>query len=172
MTTKPPLPAKEGRLARNIRAIKQIHAEPRSVVGMTRNWLLDLWLAKGGGFYGLGFVITFIILEVRFFVGDLSSSSSVADFVAQEALELVFRIGYQSIINLVMAAIWPVLVLDRLGAWAFAILIAGYLGFEYLLRPLLEGWMPELREARLSKENRKREKQQAKRLKKANKNAK
>lgn len=139
------------------------------MLGLLRGWVLKLWLARGGGFYGLGVVIAFVIFEIRFFVSDLWQSESVVDFVAQEALELVFRIGYQSFINLVQALVWPVYLLDRLGAWAFVILITGFFVFEQVLRPVLEERLPELREARQSRERAKTEKAEAKRLKKANK---
>ena len=162
---------KEGHLARKLRVARQIRDEPRSVPGLLRGWLLELWLARGGGFYGLGVVIAFVIFEIRFFVGDLWQSESLVNFVAQEVLSLVFRIGYQSIINLVLALIWPVYLLDRLGAWAIVLLIAGFLAFEKAFRPVLEQRLPELREARLKKARAKAEKAEAKRLKKARKNS-
>lgn len=168
MTSPATPPEKEGRLARKLRAMKQIRDKPSSALSLARGWLLDLWLSRGGGFYGLGFAVTFVTLEILFIFDDVRGSDSVYDFVAQEMLEFVFRIGYQSIINLVQAIIWPVLLLERLGVWAFALLAAGYLGFEYLARPLLEARLPELRDARVNRENKKREKAEKKKLKKAN----
>lgn len=160
---------KEGRFARHVRVAKQLRREPRSVVSLFRGWLLDLWQARGGGFYGLGCVITFISLEVKMLAADIAGSDSVSEAVVFEALEYVARFGFLSFVNGFLALLWPAFLLQWLNAWGFVVLLAGYIGFERGLRPLIETWFPELKEARVRKEWRKREREDKKRIKKANK---
>ncbi len=158
---------KEGRLARQLRVARQIRHEPRSVVPLLRGWLLALWQARGGGFYGLGYVIAFIGMEIRTLAGDLSGSDSVSEFVLQQTLEYVSRICVESFVNAFLALLWPAFVLQWLAGWGIVVLIGGYLVFEHGLRQLVETWLPELREARIRQESRKQEKEANKRLKRA-----
>jgi len=130
-----------------------------------QGWLLKMWRAKGGGFYGLGFVIAFISLEISMFADEFSGSNSVPEVILQEVLESVFRVGFMSFVNGFLALLWPVYLLETLRAWGIAVLIGGYFGFERGLRPLVERWFPELQEHRIQRETRKREKEDKKRIK-------
>ncbi len=168
MPSDPAVGKKEGRLARHLRVAKQIRHEPRSVMPLLRGWLLDLWQARGGGFYGLGCVIAFITLEVKM-LADIAGSDSVSEAVLFEVLGYVFRIGFLSFLNGFLALLWPAILLQWINWWGFALLLGGYIGFERGLRPLVETWFPELKEARVRKECRKRERENKKRVKKANK---
>lgn len=165
MTKDSPPEKKEGRLARHVRVARQLHKEPRSAITQIRSWLLGLWQARGGGLYGLGFVITFVYLEIEMFVGDFSDSS-FADAVQQEVIQFVLRIGYQSFINGFMALIWPAYLLQYLDGWGIGFFIIGVVVFEKYLRPLIETWFPELKETRLQKEQLKRDKKMKKENKK------
>lgn len=140
-----------------------------SAIPWLRNWLLQMWRARGGGFYGLGFVIAFITLEIRMFAAEFGGSDSVAEVIIAEALESLLRIGFLSFLNGFLALLWPVYLLDRLGLWGIAILIGGYFGFERVLRPIVENWFPELQDHRIERETRKLEKIKEKRTRKARK---
>lgn len=135
---------KEGRIERYKRQARQIHEDPKSIGTMIRDGLVGVWRARGGGFYGLGYLITFIVLEIRLVVGDVSESEGVVDFVSSQMIEFIFRFGIQSFINGFLAFLWPVYILNWLGAWGVAVLIGGYFGFEKLLRPAVEGWFADL----------------------------
>ncbi len=135
---------KEGRIERYKRQARQIHDNPKSIGTMMRDALVGVWRARGGGFYGLGYVITFIVLEIRLIVGDVSESEGVVDFVSSQMIEFIFRFGIQSFVNGFLAFLWPVYILNWLGAWSIALLVGGYYGFEKLLRPAVEGWLPDL----------------------------
>ena len=135
---------KEGRIERYKRQAKQIHEDPKSIGTMIRDGLVGVWRARGGGFYGLGYLITFIVLEIRLVVGDVSESEGVVDFVSSQMIEFIFRFGIQSFINGFLAFMWPVYVLNWLGVWSIAMLVVGYLVFERVLRPIVEGWLPGL----------------------------
>ena len=140
--------SKEGWIARHVRTAREIHREPRSVITMLRTAAVGLWVARGGGFYGLGCLVAFIVLEVQMFTGDVAESAGVSDFITSQALEFILRIGFMSFLNGFLALIWPVYLLSWLGAPGLLVLLGGYLVFERVLRPFVEGHIPELKEAR------------------------
>ena len=157
---------KLGFLARKVHVAQQIRSQPSSVVTLLRGWMLGLWQAKGAGFYGLGFAVTFVVFEIRSFVDDLVSSN-VASGLAKQGMEFLFRFGVDSIVNGIMALLWPLQLINHFGAWGIVVLIGGYLLFERGLRPLVESWFPELGETRAFIEQKKRQKKEEKRIKKA-----
>lgn len=142
---KPDKKAREGRIARHVRVAREVHAEPRRIVSLVREALLNIWRARGGGFYGLGYLIAFLVLEARMLVGDVGESATVAGFVSSQIAEYVFRFTFMSFVNFFLAMIWPLYLLEMLGVWGFAVLGGGYLVFEKVLRPEVEAWFPELR---------------------------
>ncbi|MEZ5559104.1 MAG: hypothetical protein R3E86_11280 [Pseudomonadales bacterium] len=119
-----------------------------------RGAVLDIWSTRGGGFYGLGYLVTFSILEVRLIVSNMYESDGVVSFFTSEIIDYVLRLGVQSFVNGVLALIWPLLLLDVMDVWALPALLAGYLLFEHLLRARLEAWFPELRAAKLQRRSR------------------
>jgi hypothetical protein len=140
--------SKEGWIARHARTAREIHREPRSAITMLRSAAVGLWVARGGGFYGLGCLVAFIVLEVQMFTGDVAESTGVSDFITSQVLEFVLRIGFMSFVNGFLALIWPVYLLDWLGAPGLLVLFGGYMAFERVLRPFVERHIPELKEAR------------------------
>jgi hypothetical protein len=153
---------KEGLIARHLRTAQEISREPRSVVPRARAWLATLWAAKGGGFYGLGYVIAFLVLEA----GSLTSSvgnSSVSGFVTAQAIQYVLRFSVESILNTVLALVWPIHLLTWLGGYGLIVLAAGYAIFELGVRPLVEVAFPELKEARIERARLRQEKRDRKR---------
>jgi len=153
---------KEGRIARQLRIAREVRAEPRTALTRIRGWLVGLWTARGGGLYGLGVLVSFLILEARMIADDVAESSGVADFLVGEIVEFVFRLGFMSVLNGFLALLWPLWVLDRLGYLGIALLVAAFVGFEYGLRPLVESHVPELAEAREAKAAQRREKREKK----------
>lgn len=158
---------KEGRIARHLRVAGEVRREPRTALTLIRGWLVRLWAARGGGLYGLGVVVSFLILEARMIAGDLADSAGVADFLVGEIVEFVFRLGYMSFVNGLLALLWPLYVLERLELWGLVLLAAGYAVFEYGLRPLVESRVPELVEAREARAAQKQAKRDRKAAKKA-----
>lgn len=142
----------KGRIARHLDAVREIRREPRAAARMVRAALLRLWRARGGGFYGLGYVVAFIVLEVRFVTSEFLGSEGIAQFVAHELLEYLFRFGWMTFLNGLLALIWPAFVLAWLGAWGIAVLVVGYFAFEHAARPLIEKWVPEIKDHREARE--------------------
>ncbi len=160
---------KEGRIARQLRIAREVRDEPGTAVTLIRDWFTRLWAARGGGLYGLGVVVSFLVLEARTIAGDFAASSGVVDFVGGEILEFVFRLGFMSFLNGMLALLWPLYLLERFEFWGIALLAAAYLLFEYVLRPVVESRLPELAEARSEMAERKRRKREKKEQKKAEK---
>jgi hypothetical protein len=138
----------EGRFSRHRRIAQEIYAEPRSSARFVRDGFVSVWVSHGAGFYGLGWIVTFVVLEVNMFGGELLQSDGVVDFFGSQLFEYVLRIGFLSFVNTLLAAIWPVYVLQWLSGYGVVLLIGGYYGFEKLLRPVVESRFPELGKAR------------------------
>jgi hypothetical protein len=121
--------------------------DPRSAGGLIRGGLLGVWRSRGGGFYGLGYLLTFVVLEARTVVGELDTSDTLVAFIGDQLLEYLLRLGFMSFVNVLLAFIWPLFVLEHLAGWGVLLLVVGYFGFERWLRPLIESALPDLRRA-------------------------
>ena len=132
------------RIRKSVRTVRGVVAEPGKVPAQIRNALLKIWRMRGGGFYGFGYVVAFVVLEVRAFVGNFEGDGDIATMIVQEVLQFVFRFTAQSFLNGFIAFGWPIFVLDYLGGWGFLALGAGWLAFEYLAKPLINSRVPEL----------------------------
>ena len=129
-----------------------------------RGWLTKLWASKGGGYYGLGYVVTFVALEVR----SLSSGLTTVDGLVAQAVQYVLRFSVDSVRNVVSALIWPAHLIEWLGTTAgLVVLAAGYVAFDAAIRPLVQTWLPEVGEAIAEQRRRKEEKREEKRARRA-----
>ncbi|TNF80803.1 MAG: hypothetical protein EP301_12945 [Gammaproteobacteria bacterium] len=138
-------PKQEGRMARHLRVGREVVREPRKAIPFAREALVETWRARGGGFYGLGYVIAFCWLQVNVLVGDVSESDSVSQFAMGAAIEYLLRFSLMAFVNVFLALLWPLYVLEQFGGMGIILLALGYLTFEYGLRPLVEQVFPELR---------------------------
>lgn len=164
---RPPKQKPEGRLARHRRIAREVYAQPRSLGGHIRDGLVSVWVARGAGFYGLGWIVTFLVLEITMFGNELAQSDGVTEFVGGQLIEYVFRMGFLSLVNSLLAAIWPVYLLQWLSGYGILVFVGGYFAFEKLLRPFVEERFPELRNAREARAARQREKEARKRARKS-----
>jgi len=135
---------KEGRLAKHRRLAGEIRENPRVVGPLVRAVLLDVWRARGGGFYGLGYIVAFTYFEIMLLTGELVGSESVGEFALTQVLEYFLRFGLMSFVNVFRALLWPFYILEQYAGTGLVVLIVGYFGFEYLLRPRLDNLFPEL----------------------------
>src|SRR6185295_19132295 len=114
--------------------------------------------------YGLGYVVTFVALEVR----SLSSGLTTVDGLVAQAVQYVLRFSVDSVRNVVSALIWPAHLFEWLGGPAGLVaLAAGYAVFELAIRPLVQSWLPEVGEAVVEQERRRQEKRERKRARRA-----
>jgi hypothetical protein len=119
--------------------------QPRSLPGELgrrfKRFVRALFRARGGGLYACGFVVTFLWLEATTLVGQVASSSSLAAFLAEELLEFLFRFAVQSLVNTVLAFIWPVFVIELSPVYGAVALGALYLLFPRFIQPHIDRWL-------------------------------
>jgi hypothetical protein len=152
---------KESRLARDLRTVQEISRDPRSIFPRARGWFVALWVRNGGGFFGLGYVVAFVALEAMT-LASAAASSGTSGFIVGQAVQYVFRVSVESFFNAFLALIWPLYLWQWLGVYSLVVLAAGYLAFEYVLRPFIEHWFPELKQARIEQARLRKEKRDRK----------
>ncbi|MEM7221171.1 MAG: hypothetical protein AAF515_22620 [Pseudomonadota bacterium] len=128
--------------------------EPRALPGMLRSALISVWGARGGGLFGLGYAVTFVVLEIRTLIGNAAELVGSGQGVMAEMLSYLLRLGYESLLNMLFAFIWPALAVQWGGSAMFWALVLAFIVFEWGVRPLVERRIPELR--RQPKRKRKR----------------
>jgi hypothetical protein len=133
------------RVGESIATLKTVVNDPHSIVPMLKHGLLAIWRVRGGGFYGLGYVACFVVLEIRMFIGNFDGNSDVVSLVVFEVLEFVFRFTVQSFLNGLLAFIWPAFVLQLLGGWGILAIGAAWLVFDRWGKRRIEAWLPELK---------------------------
>jgi len=95
--------------------------------------LAKIWSTGGGGFYGLGYLITFIVYEIRLLAREFAGADGIVDFVAEQLVERVFRIAIDSLGNSIKAFLWPIRVLSDYELWGVAALVIGWAVYTYFL---------------------------------------
>lgn len=118
--------------------------QPSSIKGRVRAALIGLWRTRGGGLYGLGYVVCFLGLEARALAGDIVEATTSTGAFAAELLSAVFRFGVESFVNMGLAFAWPGFLIDAVGGWGVAVLVGGFIVFERIARPWVERLIPEL----------------------------
>ena len=131
------------RIGDSVGTMRSIVTEPRTAPGLLREGLLKLWRVRGGGFYGLGYVVTFVVLEIRMFIGNVVDSTDVVTIVVQEVLELLFRFAVQSFVNGFIAFGWPIFVVDYLGDWGLLAIGVGWFLFDRWAKPWINARLPD-----------------------------
>jgi len=106
-----------------------------------RRWFAKVWKVRGGGFYALGFVVTFIYLEVRTIAGEFIESSSLASFFTEQLVEFVFRFAIDSLINTAYSFIWPVYWVQWQPPFGAIALGIGYIVFAKFVKKHVTDWL-------------------------------
>lgn len=119
--------------------------QPRVIPGKAHDWLrrwfARIWKLRGGGLYACGYAVTFLVLEVRSLTGDVADSSGVVDFLTSQVFEFVFRFIGDSFINMILAFIWPVYVIEFQPLWGIIGLGLAFALFDIVLRKRIERWL-------------------------------
>ena len=127
------------RLGRTLR--DEPRSFPREVAGLARRSVRTVWRARGGGLYACGFVVTFVILEIRMFIGDIAGADSVGSFFAEQVFEMFFRYLGESFVNTLYAFAWPVFVIDYKPPWGLAGLVIAFVVFDRFLKETVGSWL-------------------------------
>ena len=143
MSDERPPGRKKGWARRTSDNVREVSRNPRALPTMIQRWLVRLWRSKGGGYYGFGFVVTFVVLEIRMLLADWQESEGFAEFVGQQLLEFAFRFFIESFVNSLLALVWPLLLMGQLELWGVGLLVAGYFVFERAIKPRLAKLLPD-----------------------------
>jgi hypothetical protein len=131
------------RLTESVGTVRHAIADPRSVPLQLRDTYLRMWRSRGGGFYGLGYVVAFIALELQATISSWESASdNIAGLVLQEVLQFLFRFAAQSMLNGFLALGWPIYVVDKLGGWGIALIAVSWWSFDRYARPWIAARLP------------------------------
>lgn len=147
--SRPPKPSFKARMIAHGREARHLgvtlkdepRAFPSEVLRIFRRFARTVWRARGGGFYACGFVITFVLLEIRMFFLDIFEAEGIGDYLQELVTEKVFKYLGDSIENTVSAFIWPVYFIELYPPWGMVCLGAMYVVFSKLLKKPIEGWL-------------------------------
>ena len=103
-----------------------------------REWFRKVWDVRGGGLYALGFIVTFVYLEVLDLFDDVMGigalfSGQIVDFIVDFFLD--------SLMNTVEAFMWPVDVVQWAPPWGAIALGLAYWLFPTYVKPHIEEWL-------------------------------
>ena len=97
-----------------------------------------LWRKHGGGYYATLAVGTFVFMEIQSLIESLSGSSGVGDFVRSEIIGAILTFGLETLVNTLLAGIWPFMWMGWMGATtALAWAGGGYVAWTVALAWLL-----------------------------------
>ena len=120
---------------------KEPSAFPGASLNVVRRSLRTVWDAKGGGLFAVGYVITFVWLEMTMFVGDVLAAESIGGFFGEQIFEMLFRYLGESLQNMIAALIWPVYVIKIAPPWGAIAFGLAYAAFDRLFREPIEAWL-------------------------------
>ena len=113
---------------------REMAQRPGTIGTRLRDAAIEIWSSRGGGFYGLGYLVTFVVLEVQAFVSGFETTDTVT-FLETELVQMFFRFAWQSVLNSLVALVWPAFVLKYLQGWGVLALIAGAWLYGRLVAP-------------------------------------
>ena len=143
---KPPFLTRMKNRGREAKALGKVFAdEPRSfpsaLLKLIKRSLRTVWDARGGGLYAVGFVVTFVFLEIRMIFVDIFTAESVSGFFSEQASELLFKYVGQSFQNTISAFMWPVYIIEIQSPWGIGILVGMFVLFPMFIKEPLERWL-------------------------------
>jgi len=107
-----------------------------------------LWRKHGGGYYALLAIGTFVYLEIQSLAESYGESAGIRDFLESEILTTIITFGLETLLNTLLAGIWPFLWAGWMGAGpAFGWAVGGYLVWALIL-----GWLLSRREKEFRRE--------------------
>ena len=119
---------------------------PDTAHGAFRKWSRKTWELRGGGAYAMGFIVTFLYLETMDILFD-----DVPKLVAMQSLVsdipgFIIEFIIDTLLNLMWAFIWPVLVLQLPVPWNIIILAGVFILFPKFVQKPVEHWLYEGKE--------------------------
>ena len=115
---------------------------PNRAEGAFRGWFRQVWDARGGGLYAVGFAVTFLYLETSEFITEDVPQLAGLSFTDVNSL-LGFAIDFivDTFMNTLAAFMWPVTVIGWQSPYGLIALIAAFVLFPHTLKPVIERWL-------------------------------
>lgn len=146
-----PKPKLKQRLANRVdQRVQQAAAasdNPRLLWVWLRSALLRMWRLRGGGFYGLGFVLTFVGLQLASLLEDAAEAQGPVDFLTSQMAEALIRLLGDTLSNLIQAFLWPFLFVGWTGPYGLLLLLGSFLAFDRWGKPWINAQFPAETEA-------------------------
>ncbi len=114
---------------------------PHELLQVFRRSFRTVWDARGGGLYAIGYLATFVWLEVTMFVNDIRAAESIGSFFGEQIFEMVFRYLGESLQNMIAALIWPVHIVTFAPPWGAIAFGLTYAAFDRLFKEPIEAWL-------------------------------
>jgi hypothetical protein len=114
---------------------------PHALLDLMRRSFRTVWDARGGGLFAVGYLLTFVWLEVTMFVDDIRAAESVGGFFSAQILEMFFRYLGESFKNMILALMWPVYVVTLVPPWGAIAFGLAYAAFDRLFKKPIETWL-------------------------------
>lgn len=121
----------------------QLRKDPWLLGVWIRQGLLRMWRVRGGGFYGIGFVVTFVYSQAQSLLQDVTEADGVVDFLTSQLSEAIIRFTGDFLGNLIAAFVWPLLLLGWTDAWGLVALVVGFFVFDRWIKPWINRQFPE-----------------------------
>lgn len=122
---------------------RQLRANPRIAGLWIRQALLRMWRLRGGGFYGIGFVATFLYTQAQSLFDDAAESAGLVDFLTSQLSEALIRLSADFLGNLITAFLWPLWLLSFTGAWGLLGMLITFLVFDRWIKPWINARFPD-----------------------------
>jgi len=112
-----------------------------------RSRFKKVWNVRGGGLYAVGYIVTFLFMEVRTVVGEVADATSIGSFLSNQLFEFAIRFASDSLANMIKAFMWPVYIIQLNPVFGGIVLgVAFYVFPKYLKKPLEKKLFGEERE--------------------------
>lgn len=111
---------------------------PSRLSAKMRRSLHTMYAARGGGLYAVGFVISFVILEVQSFFEGFQSSSGIGGLLGEQLLHLLLRFTLDSLGNTIQSLLWPLILINWSAIYGSILLVAGFFVFDRYIKKRLE----------------------------------
>lgn len=110
--------------------------------GLGKRWIRGLWEVRGGGMYALGFIATFLYLEIReFLFDDIPQLYNLSGDIVGGLIAFAIDFFVDTLMNTIAAFMWPYYLFQWQSPWGIVLLVAGFLLFPVFVKEPLEQWL-------------------------------
>ncbi|MEM7706384.1 MAG: hypothetical protein AAF358_12565 [Pseudomonadota bacterium] len=111
--------------------------------GLLRRWFRKVWESRGGGMYALGFAVTFLYLEIVELISEDIPQLFSINILSSDLLEFVISFIVDTLMNTLMAFLWPVTLIQWQWPLGIILLVVGFTIFPTVIQQPLERWIFE-----------------------------